>query len=1700
MDPEKEEFDEENTEEYAEMFEENLEKLEELKIFECEDSIEIFNWANPWRNKNEIAPGVNTKNLTFKKRSEIETQKIWNRDNEIRFGNNQNNHRKPEFIRGTIISRPGQPPIMTREVIGKREQNAPTYTPEPKEGERREEYTPVDTPTETPNTTDNERETRRIYNKNANRNKFSKRKFSRKGKKDRIKEKGINYTNKKDSGYDTLSGYKETARINPFNNRRQGSGRTISAVRPTTATVTTTGRNNTGGRITLISRLYQSGERGNSFTAIGKIGNTEIKIIFNMEREYDVISNATLAQRIGGGNHNLRTEDQALVTSGLPEELSNNRRITQKKSDDSVCIEFEYFIILCKKIFINSSTTNSNYISIGLKTIKQNGIEFNFSKNQFSIPNPEYEPNQQKPRLYANNIYKRSDYGNRPLQLSELQDSNDDSDYSEEIEMLNEEIDNEIVMENVEEREKREIEKEIKEGRMMLDLIDSSTWLMEKYDYQVRRVDFNSKEKSNIFYYGTVKEDLLDERIIKAQPKELLKTYYWKEEYLERTVEKITKYYKIGNKKEEEICEKFNNNNNEKFNTKIYPFTKEDLKLQEEFEERIEKQPELFKEIYFMKGKTREEKKYEKYKGTFKENGIRIVLYEIEDERYAEKYTKRKEKQNNNWINWYDKKQIMEKEDKDRIGICYRRKYPHQGKDNPENKIQILEYWKEYYHPEQEETDQEKIKIKEKLFEEIYKKGYKPKWYKERKDQYKEQSIWKNTMKNADNKIIEIINQEETMNEKIIDYNYDDYESDEEMFMLEETPRVDEKLERMESEEKHKGKSFVIIILWDDEGTWISRRENMNKVYYGLYQYPGGGKEDRQFKNLPEIKELKELLLKYKGIFAVSEEDMEQIPREIAEFSIPLKEGMQPKDMDINPEEKKDIKIQESLKKWLTNQMKAGYIQKVEKGGIVERVEFACNLITVEKKGKDELRHCQNMTRLNECTIDRSQRIGFLEMQLKNAVGYKYYSTMDIRMGFNNIGIKPEDIYKTAFKCIYGIYVQLVMGFGYKDAPTEFQETMERIFKEIIFEDWISIYMDDILVKTNSTKEMLQNLEKVFRLMVKGKIKADPSKCEFMKKEVKILGKLVSEKGMRIPDAYLKALEDWKWPEGLESYNGRITWMMDFVQDAQEDMSIIRRVINEEKTGPVDYKEPKEAFERLKEKIRKRVILGKADYTKIMKLSCDASDNALGAVLYQDKEENDEKGRKITRKEILGFYSRSFNNLQKGYSIPRKELMAINEGIEHFYADLRISKEVQILTDSAIAYKLHKNITKGKITKSPKFLPLLIEHIELPKQIIWISRDKNKWSDLMTRIGQEDKKKFENEQIDKIINKEKLEIYQVQDTELYPGGKKIENPGQKEKKRKMMRKEEDIAKSNMNNFIKEKEKEINNNNKIREEYNKLRKEIIEQNTEEIKEEFEKLIRLNREIREKMEQTNQNQEFGQDVQESQQIMFQPEEYEEMKKNLEKYKLMMKQIEKEEKEKEIAQKKEIFQKKKKELKEVGQQILELTDQQDRLIYELRKLENEITGADLKRGKEKQEVRGETSRRELSPGQIWTKRYEEENQIVIDNTYRESRRPIKYGDNRPRNEERIDNYWKERKGTFGCSNCGETTHAYANCPKVRCGECGELGHIKKFCKNKKCDKCGESGHIRKDCQNYSTKEIMIARKESERNHETKFTPAEN
>jgi hypothetical protein len=73
---------------------------------------------------------------------------------------------------------------------------------------------------------------------------------------------------------------------------------------------------------------------------------------------------------------------------------------------------------------------------------------------------------------------------------------------------------------------------------------------------------------------------------------------------------------------------------------------------------------------------------------------------------------------------------------------------------------------------------------------------------------------------------------------------------------------------------------------------------------------------------------------------------------------------------------------------------------------------------------------------------------------------------LDIRWGYNNIRIHDSDQWKAAFKTNRGLFEPMVMFFGLTNAPATFQSMMNFIFRDLINEGYIMIYMDDILIHT----------------------------------------------------------------------------------------------------------------------------------------------------------------------------------------------------------------------------------------------------------------------------------------------------------------------------------------------------------------------------------------------------------------------------------------------------------------------------------------------------------------------------------------------------------------------------------------------------------------------------------------------------------
>lgn len=83
----------------------------------------------------------------------------------------------------------------------------------------------------------------------------------------------------------------------------------------------------------------------------------------------------------------------------------------------------------------------------------------------------------------------------------------------------------------------------------------------------------------------------------------------------------------------------------------------------------------------------------------------------------------------------------------------------------------------------------------------------------------------------------------------------------------------------------------------------------------------------------------------------------------------------------------------------------------------------------------------------------------------------KLFTQLDVRWGYNNIRIKEGDEWKAAFTTNRGMFEPTVMFFGMTNSPATFQTMVNELFKDLINEDLVAVYMDNILIYGGENEE-----------------------------------------------------------------------------------------------------------------------------------------------------------------------------------------------------------------------------------------------------------------------------------------------------------------------------------------------------------------------------------------------------------------------------------------------------------------------------------------------------------------------------------------------------------------------------------------------------------------------------------------------------
>ena len=121
------------------------------------------------------------------------------------------------------------------------------------------------------------------------------------------------------------------------------------------------------------------------------------------------------------------------------------------------------------------------------------------------------------------------------------------------------------------------------------------------------------------------------------------------------------------------------------------------------------------------------------------------------------------------------------------------------------------------------------------------------------------------------------------------------------------------------------------------------------------------------------------------------------------------------------------------------------------------------------------MRMCIDSQNLNVVIVKNKYplpRIDDLLDQLKDA---KYFSKIDLRSGYHQMKIRPEDIPKTAFVTRYGQYEFTVVSFGLTNASAYFMNMMNKVFMDEL-DKFVVVFIDDILIYSSTTEEHEQHL------------------------------------------------------------------------------------------------------------------------------------------------------------------------------------------------------------------------------------------------------------------------------------------------------------------------------------------------------------------------------------------------------------------------------------------------------------------------------------------------------------------------------------------------------------------------------------------------------------------------------------------------
>jgi hypothetical protein len=184
--------------------------------------------------------------------------------------------------------------------------------------------------------------------------------------------------------------------------------------------------------------------------------------------------------------------------------------------------------------------------------------------------------------------------------------------------------------------------------------------------------------------------------------------------------------------------------------------------------------------------------------------------------------------------------------------------------------------------------------------------------------------------------------------------------------------------------------------------------------------------------------------------------------------------------------------------------------------------------VLLVKKVDDSWRFCVDYRALNAKTVKDKFLIPVVEELLDELRGASF-TKLDLRSGYHQVLMHPDDVHMTAFRTHQGLFEFLVMPFGLTNVSAMFQALMNDVLRPFL-RRFVLVFFDDILIYSSAWSEHLRHVCLVFKQLQAHKLYLKKSKCFLGARYVPYLGHVISADGVAMDGEKVQTVLSWPPP------------------------------------------------------------------------------------------------------------------------------------------------------------------------------------------------------------------------------------------------------------------------------------------------------------------------------------------------------------------------------------------------------------------------------------------------------------------------------------------------------------------------------------------------------------------------------------------